>query len=161
MSTQSRHDDASGCVLCQRLATGDMWPIVFRSAYSAALVPSKHPAPRSVLVVPLRHVLTPLDLTSEEAADLFSMLRRTVTATFGAANCDYYHISQYFGPTSEEPFAHIHWRIEPRMAGVSHAFQPFDDMPSVPLDERVAIAASLRSADPGNRTEAVAPAAGI
>jgi diadenosine tetraphosphate (Ap4A) HIT family hydrolase len=147
VSTRSMPEGSSDCALCRRSTEDDQWPVVFRSALSAALVPSRHTAPGSVLVVPLRHVLSPLDLTSDEAADLFSLLRRTVTATFGARNCDYYHISQCFGPTSGEPLDHIHWRVEPRMAGVSHPFRPFDDIPPIPVEERVAIAESLRAAD--------------
>ncbi|MFD8722462.1 HIT family protein [Streptomyces sp. NPDC059629] len=142
-------DDPEGvCGVCEHVAAGDESLVVARGATSLAFVPSRQPTYGTTLVVPTRHVLHPLDLSNEEADDLFLTLRAAVGATMTALDCESSHISQYVGALAEEPTAHLHWRLEPRYSGPPTTWTPLHRLEPTARDERRAIGERLRGGLP-------------
>jgi histidine triad (HIT) family protein len=134
------------CPVCDHLgAGGGSWPEVSRSAGSVALVPSRHPTPGTTLVVPIRHVLTPGELSEAEADDLWLLLRTMVGASMRALGPPSYHVSQYIGALTGEPLDHVSWRLEPRYQLPPEDAAAIRSMPAVPVPERQRLAAMLRT----------------
>jgi|SRR6185436_9145714 len=125
------------CPVCACVAGTKPWVVLERTALSAAYVPSQQTSPGSALVVPLRHVTTLTGLRRDEADDLWLLVRKVMAGVWQAHGASGFHISQYTGVIAEEPFAHLHWRLEPRYEERGDFVHvPFDQLPKLPLAER-------------------------
>ena len=155
MSIKFLSDREDPCPVCAKISGSRQdWPIVSSNENAVAFVPSRQPTVGTTLVVPRRHVFDPAELGEQAADDLYLLLRDMVDATMSTLKPNYYHISQYVGITSEEPFDHLHWRLEPRSEKPAGKFVPITEMPSMPLAERQRIADTLRGHFGSRGTEA-------
>jgi histidine triad (HIT) family protein len=126
------------CPVCACVEGRKPWAVLERTDHSAAYLPSKPTSPGCTLVVPLRHVVTLTELRRDEADDLWLLLRKVMAGVGRAHQASGFHISQYTGVIGEEPFAHLHWRLEPRYEERGQFVHvPFDQLPKVPLKERL------------------------
>jgi diadenosine tetraphosphate (Ap4A) HIT family hydrolase len=133
------------CPVCEQLAGRGGWALVAGSATAAAFVPSRQPAAGTTLIVPRRHVLEPGALPAGEQEDLWLLLRRMVGATMAVFEPASYHVSQYVGEITDEPLAHLWWRLEPRDQKPPSTETRIAELPVVPEQERGRQAELLRA----------------
>jgi diadenosine tetraphosphate (Ap4A) HIT family hydrolase len=132
------------CPVCQYLAGTRPWVPIRVGPASAAYVAPRQRTPGTVLVVPVRHVVTLTGLTTAEAEDLWRLVRDVMHAAQRVFDPESFHISQYTGIVTEETLAHLHWRVEPRYPEESpHA--PIDELPHLTLTERSRVAERIRA----------------
>jgi diadenosine tetraphosphate (Ap4A) HIT family hydrolase len=132
------------CPVCLRLTGEGSWPVVAASEFSVAFVPSRQPATGTTLLVPRRHACRPRELPDAEAEDGWMLLRRLIAATMLIFEPPSYHVSQYVGEITGEPFDHLSWRLEPRYGLPPARHVPVQSLPRVPVAERERQAALLR-----------------
>lgn len=76
----------------------------------------------AMLVIPRRHVLTLLDLTDEEAADLLVTARTVAEAASLALDADGFNLRMNNGAASGQTLAHCHLHVIPRTEGDGDSF---------------------------------------
>lgn len=116
-------DDPVGCVFCSILASGlndDETHVVWRHPGGRALaILNAYPyGSGHLMVMPVRHVASPEDLTAEEGADLWQGVTEAVTALRSAYRPDGLNVGANLGRAAGAGVpGHFHMHVLPRWSG--------------------------------------------
>jgi diadenosine tetraphosphate (Ap4A) HIT family hydrolase len=102
------------CAFCERVIP-DRTAHLAATEYSIAFLDAFPSAPGHTLLVPRRHVALLSELTEEEHADLFALLRTIVTGHAGNAPARTIGIND--GPLAGQTVPHLHLHVVPRSEG--------------------------------------------
>lgn len=119
-----RGPKSSGCIFCFDSAQdADRW--VLRRERDAFVMLNKYPYTGGhVMVVPVRHVHRPQELTEGEWAAVGRLLRRSLSALERALSPDGFNVGMNLGRVAGAGVEdHIHFHIVPRWNG-DHNFMP-------------------------------------
>ena len=109
----ARMAQASSCPLCSPLPAA----VVAESEWCLALRDGHPLGPGHTLVVPKRHVASVFDLTGEEWADLWAMVRRVRGMVPELSGADALNVGVNDGPAAGQTVLHAHVHLIPRRMG--------------------------------------------
>lgn len=137
--------DDGDCAFCAYLDGSRPYTVLARDANVAVLVTREQRGVSHLLVVPVRHAPTILDLNDVEANAIMSWLRRAATAIDLADRRPGIAVWQNNGVAAGQAISHFHFHI----AGtVPEGGTNFGSVPELDLESTEAIAARLRNAYP-------------
>lgn len=131
-----------GCVFCRILAEESPARIVARFPQAVAFLPLRPAVPGHTLVVPHRHLTSPIDMdaaTAHALADAVLAVARRVAAVMEPEGLN---IMQSTGAVASQTVAHLHVHVVPRASGdgIPGFWPPGQDTEPLELDR---IAAAL------------------
>ncbi len=109
----------------------------------AAVVNSYSSSPGSVLVVPVRHAPTVLDLAEEEALSVSRLVRRIAHAVHDAFDPIGLNIFQNNGVASGQSIPHYHVHVVPRYPGERPEAFLSKNATLLPFEERARVAVRI------------------
>lgn len=137
--------DDGDCAICAYLDGSRPYTVLARDANVAVLVTREQRGVSHLLVVPVRHAPTILDLNDVEAGAIMSWLRRAATAIDLADRRPGIAVWQNNGVAAGQAISHFHFHI----AGtLPEGGTNFGSVPELDLESTDAIAARLRNAYP-------------
>ena len=137
--------DDGHCAFCAYLDGSRPYTVLARDANVALLVTREQRGVSHLLVVPVRHAPTILDLNDVEAGAVMSWLRRAATAIDLADRRPGIAVWQNNGVAAGQAISHFHFHIAGTLpAGGTN----FGSVPELDLESTEAIAARLRNAYP-------------
>lgn len=138
--------DEGPCAFCAYLDGIRPYTILARDSLSAVLVTREQRGVSHLLVIPVRHAPTMLDLTDDEAAAAMAWLQKTARAIDLAERRPGISVWQNNGVPAGQAIGHFHFHI----AGtLPEGGTEFGEVPELPVEETDGIAARLRAAAPG------------
>lgn len=139
--------DDGACAFCAYIRGERPYTILFRTARTATLVTREQKGEPHVLVVPLRHVPTILDLSDAEAAALAIAVRIAAQAIDCAYGKSGIAVWQNNGVPAGQKVSHVHFHVAGTSARIENEGHSEKELS---LSETDAIAAKLRrSVDSG------------
>ena len=146
MNSRIELPDEGPCAFCAYIRGERPYTILFKTAQTATLVTREQKGEPHVLVVPLRHVPTILDLSDAEAAALAIAVRVAAQAIDRAYGKPGIAVWQNNGVPAGQKISHVHFHVAGTSAGIECESQSEKELS---LSETDAIAAKLRlSNDP-------------
>jgi histidine triad (HIT) family protein len=136
--------DNASCAFCAYLSGDRPYTILSRGRLAATLVTREQRGASHLLVVPIRHRQTILDLTDEESIAPMKAIRRAAHAIDLADERPGIAIWQNNGVPANQTIAHAHFHVAGTLDGGGTAW---GDVPELSLAETEAIADKLRLAD--------------
>jgi histidine triad (HIT) family protein len=136
--------DDGPCAFCAYIRGERPYTILFKTAETATLVTREQKGEPHLLVVPLRHVPTILDLSDAEAASLAIAVRVAAQAIDRAYSKPGIAVWQNNGVPAGQKISHVHFHVAGTSVGIEI------DSPSaeeLSLSETDAIATKLRLSD--------------
>jgi histidine triad (HIT) family protein len=131
------------CKFCRRLWAGGGWIATETTDRTVTYVANRQRSHGSLIVIPRRHVFSPLDLTQDEASRLVDALARAVRAIESAYDPDGLHLWQGGRQPGPAPHPHLHVRICPRYSGQPYTFGSNESLPKARPEELRVIAAEI------------------
>lgn len=129
------------CPFCEYLAERAPLTILERNELVATLVTREQRGRGHVLVVPVRHRETILDVTPDEYAPLLAAVTRAARAIVGGFDPEGVVMWQNNGKPANQTVAHVHFHV----AGtLPEGGTDWGDVPWLPLEETERIAERLR-----------------
>ena len=116
----ARDADSTSCVFCALLETGDPdGDRVLARDDLAFVTLAKYPYnPGHLLVLPVRHLGDPVELSDEEDAAVGRMLRRSLRVLRDASGPDGFNVGLNLGRVAGAGIPeHLHWHVVPRWGG--------------------------------------------
>lgn len=106
--------EAKDCLFC-RIVKGDI-PAkkVYEDSDSFAFLDINPRNPGHTLVIPKRHAMTLMELSEEEAGNLFRSVRRVAGMVMNATKAQGLSVSSSNGAAAGQMVAHVHFHIIPR-----------------------------------------------
>lgn len=148
MTGESGHlelPDDGDCAFCAYLDGSRPYTVLARDAQVAVLVTREQRGVSHLLVVPVRHAPTILDLDDAEADALMTWLRRAAAAIDRADRRPGIAVWQNNGVAAGQAIGHFHFHV----AGtLPEGGTTFDEVPELDLESTEAIADRLKHADP-------------
>jgi histidine triad (HIT) family protein len=133
------------CAFCAYLDGTRPYTILARDPLTAVLVTREQRGVAHLLVVPVRHAPTLLDLTDEEAVAAMVWLRKAATAIDLAERRPGISVWQNNGVPAGQAISHFHFHV----AGtLPDGGTDFGEVPELGVEETDGIAARLRAAAP-------------
>lgn len=131
------------CAFCDYLRGTRPYTIWTRDELTATLVTREQRGLSHVLVVPVRHAETILDITDQESDALLRAVREAVFAIDRAEQCPGIAVWQNNGVPAAQTIPHVHFHVAGtvRSGGTERG-----DVPELPLADTEAIAARLAAA---------------
>jgi histidine triad (HIT) family protein len=129
------------CSFCEYLAGVRPYTILDRDDLTATLVTYEQRGQGHVLVVPIEHRVTLLDLTAPERAALMEAVHRATCAVVAAFDPDGVAVWQNNGVPADQSVPHVHVHIAGTLPGGGTIRGPVERLPKARTDE---IAAALR-----------------
>lgn len=114
-----RDDEPGRCVFCALVSgEGEEHRVVARSDLAFVTL-AKYPYnPGHVLVLPTRHVAEVGDVKPDEAAEMFELLQRSVSALREASDPHGFNVGLNLGRAAGAGIPeHLHWHVVPRWSG--------------------------------------------
>jgi len=145
MSSDSGIDvpNDQNCAFCAYLAGTRPYTILFREKLTAILVTREQRGISHLLVIPVRHCQTILDLTDDESTAIMSAIRRAARAIDLADRRPGISIWQNNAIPASQTIGHLHFHV----AGTLDAGgTDWGRVPEISLAETEAIAEKLRRA---------------
>lgn len=135
--------DEGPCAFCAYLRGERPYTILSRSELVATLVTREQRGVAHVLVVPIRHAATILDLTDREATAVMAAVRVAARAIDRAEKRPGIAIWQNNGAAAAQAISHVHFHV----AGtLPTGGTDWGKVPELPVEETDAIAERLRRA---------------
>src|SRR6478752_3990151 len=129
------------CVFCRFLAGGYPYTILARNDIVAIMVTREQRGLGHLLVVPLEHRETILDLTPDEATAVMSWVQLASRAVLDAYQCTGLAIWQNNGAAAHQRVPHVHFHV----AGtLPEGGTIFDEVPFLSVEDTDAIAERIR-----------------
>jgi histidine triad (HIT) family protein len=132
----------SRCAFCDYLSGKRPYTILLTTDLSAVLVTREQRGVGHVLVLPLAHRPTILDVTDEEAADLAITVKRMAMAIDAAYARPGIAVWQNNGTPANQSVSHVHFHVAGTVKGGG---TDWGDVEELPLSETDAIAEVLKS----------------
>ncbi|WP_369928385.1 HIT family protein [Xanthomonas sp. NCPPB 2632] len=133
--------DNQRCAFCDYLGGIRPYTVLLTTALSAVLVTREQRGVAHVLVVPLAHRETILEVTDAEAADLGVLVKRMARAIDAAFDRPGIAVWQNNGTPAHQTIAHAHFHVAGTVRGGGTAW---GDVEELSVDETDAIARQLR-----------------
>jgi ATP adenylyltransferase len=117
---ESTHDEAEGCIFCDKPAAGDDVAnlILARGTRAFAILNAFPYNPGHLMVAPFRHVAEFEDLDAEEMADIGALLQRAIQAIKEASAPHGFNVGVNLGRVAGAGIpGHVHWHVVPRWNG--------------------------------------------
>ena len=133
--------DDDPCSFCEYLAGRRRYTILDRDDVTAVLVTREQRGALHVLVIPVAHRPTILDLTPEEEGPLMAAVTRAARAVARAADAEGVSVWQNNGTPSHQSVPHVHVHVAATFPGASTTW---GEVPVLDVDETDAIAERLR-----------------
>lgn len=137
--------DDGPCAFCAYLAGERPYTVLSRDALTAVLVTREQRGLSHLLVVPVRHAATILDLTGLEAAAVMASLRRAAAAIDATERAPGISVWQNNGVPAGQAIGHFHFHVAGTLPGGGTTF---GDVPELPVAETDRIAGRIRAASP-------------
>jgi histidine triad (HIT) family protein len=128
------------CSFCEYLAGRRRFTVLHRDEQVAVLVTREQRGSLHVLVIPVTHRETILDLAPEEHAPLMAAVTRAARAVAGAGDAEGVAVWQNNGVPCHQSVPHVHFHVATTLPGGGTEFGP---VPRLTFDETDAIAARL------------------
>jgi histidine triad (HIT) family protein len=129
------------CTFCEYLAGRRPFTVLHRDDEVAVLVTREQRGTLHVLVIPVAHRETILDLAPEDEAPLMAAVARAARAVAAAADADGVSVWQNNGLPSHQSVPHVHFHVAATLPGGGTEFGP---VPRLSFEATDAIAARLR-----------------
>lgn len=133
--------DAYPCAFCEYLAGVRPFTILQRNDMAAILVTREQRGVSHLLVVPIRHAPTILDLQDEEAVAVMGLVRRAASAIDRVEKRPGISVWQNNGVDAHQAIPHLHFHVAGTIPGGG---TDWDEVRELSLDETAEIAARLR-----------------
>ncbi|WP_129669882.1 HIT family protein [Phytoactinopolyspora endophytica] len=146
MTSTSEHidlPDNDSCAFCAYLGGRRPFTILSRARLTATLVTREQRGVAHLLVTPIRHVSTILDLTNEECGALMAEVREAARAIDIAEQRPGIAVWQNNGVPAGQTVGHVHFHVAGTLPDGS---TEWGDVPELSLEATEAIAARLRRA---------------
>lgn len=142
MNTSLEVPEVEPCPFCDYLAGIRPFTILARSAQVATLVTREQRGVGHLLVIPVRHRPTLLDLTSNEASAIMIAVISAARAITTAYSAEGVAVWQNNGIPAHQTIPHVHFHV----AGtLPNGGTEWNDVPESSVHETDAIAARLRA----------------
>jgi histidine triad (HIT) family protein len=129
------------CSFCEYLAGRRPYTILDRDDVTAVLVTREQRGSLHVLVIPVAHRDTILDLTRDEEAPLMAAVTRAARAVAAATDAHGVSVWQNNGVPSHQSVPHVHVHVAATLPGGGTEWGP---VPRLSVEETDALAARLR-----------------
>jgi|GEM_PF-240416 len=158
--------DRYPCCFCECFASRLEFVPLLESGSAIAEVSDceRTPGAGAMLVSPRAHVETVSRLSEAQAVDLVHLVFRSMNAVYRAMRPNGFHTFCSAGVLVGQSQAHLHVQVQPRYDGRPYLFAPAEALPTIPLDERRAMARRIgrclesdRTGSPSLRTIDVPP----
>lgn len=133
--------DAYPCAFCDYLSGARPYTILHREDAAAVLVTREQRGVSHLLVIPIRHVPTILELDTEEGHALTDLLRRCARALDQVEHRPGISVWQNNGVDARQAIPHLHFHIAGTVEGGS---TEWGEVQELDLEDTEAIAARLR-----------------
>lgn len=130
------------CSFCAYLALQRPYTIVSRNETTAVLVTREQRGSPHVLVIPVRHAETLLDLDDHEVAALAVAVRRTAASINRVFSPNGIAIWQNNGVAAHQSIPHVHFHVAGTLPGGG---TDWGKVPELDLQQTEAIASKLRA----------------
>ena len=128
------------CTFCEYLAGRRPFTVLHRDDEVAVLVTREQRGSLHVLVIPVTHRETILDLAPEEHAPLMAAVSRAARAIADAVDAEGISVWQNNGVPSHQSVPHVHFHVAATLPGGGTEWGP---VPRLSFEETDAIAARL------------------
>lgn len=137
MSTESSIDlpENNGCAFCSYLRGERPYTILSRTSQTATFVTREQRGHPHLLVLPLRHVPTILELTDAEAAALAIEVRNAAVLIDRAYAKPGIAVWQNNGIPAGQAITHVHFHVAGTLEGGGTEFGPVEEMSVAETDE--------------------------
>ena len=137
MSTDSSIDlpESNACAFCAYLSGERPYTILSRSANTATFVTREQRGNPHLLVLPLRHVPTILELTDAEAAAIAVEVRNAAVLIDRAYSKPGISVWQNNGVPAGQAISHVHFHVAGTLEGGGTEFGPVKEISVVETDE--------------------------
>lgn len=133
---------ATECAFCDYLSGKRPYTVLWQSRKVAVLVTREQRGTSHLLVLPVQHVASLLELRDEVAGDLMIALRDAALAIVGAHQSDGIAVWQNNGIPAHQKIGHLHFHV----AGtLPDGGTEFGKVPELSIEETDHIAESLRN----------------
>lgn len=143
MSGSIELPDDGVCAFCAYLNGSRPYTILTRNAITATLVTREQRGIAHLLVTPVRHVETILDLTDEESAALMVAVREAAGVIDRAEGRPGIAVWQNNGVPAGQSISHVHFHVAGTLPG---GRTEWGDVPELSLIDTDALAQKLRAA---------------
>lgn len=113
------------CVFCTALKTGvNAKSLVLHKTKHSMVVANKYPYNSGhLLVLPLKHIGSLIDLSDEQYLDLMHLMRETAKILYKVYGCQAMNLGMNHGRVAGAGIPdHLHWHLIPRWAGDTNFF---------------------------------------
>ena len=137
MSTKSGIDlpENNGCAFCAYLRGERHYTILSRTADTATFVTREQRGSPHLLVLPVRHVSTILELTDAEAASVAIEVRNAAILIDRAYSKPGIAIWQNNGVPAGQEISHVHFHVAGTLEGGGTEFGPVEEISIAETDE--------------------------
>jgi len=132
------------CSFCEYLAGRRPYTILFRDELTATLVTREQRGRGHVLVIPVAHRATILDLAPEEEAVLLSAVSRAARTISAMYDADGVAVWQNNGTPAHQTVPHVHFHVAATLPDGGTHWGP---VPTLTISETDALGAMLREHD--------------
>jgi histidine triad (HIT) family protein len=139
-----RLPDGAACALCDYLSGRRPYSVWFKEQLIAGLVTREQRGVSHVLVLPVRHCPSILDLSEEESAALMAGIRRAAQVIDWAEHRPGIAIWQNNGVPAHQTIPHLHFHVAGTLPGGGTEWGPVPELSLAGTDD---IAARLRSTE--------------
>lgn len=143
MSDSIQLPDDGSCAFCAYLNGSRPYTVLTRDAITATLVTREQRGVAHLLVIPIRHVETILDLADGESASLMVAVREAARLIDQAEGRPGIAVWQNNGVPAGQSISHVHFHVAGTLPG---GRTEWGDVPELPLSETEALAERLRAA---------------
>lgn len=133
------------CPFCENLSGLRQCAFVHRDETIASFVTPRRYGQGAMLVIPIRHAPTLLDVTPAELAAIFRHAQVLVQAIMGAYGAEGFNVFQNNGVSAGQTVSHYHLHVVPRYAG-EEPNRVFGEgrFERIPIEERFRIAETIK-----------------
>ncbi|MGC8969059.1 MAG: HIT family protein [Conexivisphaera sp.] len=129
----SRSTGRGGCVLCEALEGPEDEKLVLHRGRSAFVIMNRFPYNNGhLMVVPVRHVRMPGELTAEEALEIHRLISASIEALRRTMNPDAFNVGANLGRHAGAGMEHLHYHVVPRWAGDTNFMPVLADVKVLP-----------------------------
>jgi histidine triad (HIT) family protein len=132
---------ADPCSFCEYLAGRRPYTVLHRDDVVAVLVTREQRGSLHVLVIPVAHRETVLDLTPAEDAPLLAAVRRAARAVVAATDAEGVSVWQNNGVPAHQSVPHVHVHVAATLPGGG---TEWGRVPTLSVEQTDALAARLR-----------------
>ncbi|MFP3228821.1 MAG: HIT domain-containing protein [Nitrososphaeria archaeon] len=126
------------CVLCDAAKGPDEEKLVLYRGRTAYVIMNRFPYNSGhLMVVPVRHVTAPGELSDEEALEVHHLISASIAALRRVMNPDAFNVGVNVGRHAGAGMDHLHYHVVPRWAGDTNFMPVLADVKVLPEHLRV------------------------